>query len=91
MGWLTSFVDDAEADVVQCAGELSGTEELCGTGVDQGCVEGFGEPLGDLCTHRVMQSLGTCSRCLDELRDETVAARCQLAQTRSVRGQVCLA
>lgn len=91
MGRLAGFVDDAEADVVQCAGELSGAEELCGAGVDEGCVECFGQLVGDLCTHRVMQSLGACSRCLHELRDETVAARCQLAQARPVGGQVGLA
>jgi hypothetical protein len=91
VGGFAGFVDNAEADVAQRAGQAPGPQHLRSTGVDQRCIQGFGEPDGDLVGQPAAVLLGQAVGGPHEIRDEIVAARCQFAQASTVTGQVRVA
>jgi hypothetical protein len=91
LGGVAGFVDDAEPDVSQGAGELPGSEQLGGAGVDDRGVECLGQPLLGRRADGVASGAGLRPGGGYELVDESVPAQCELAESAAVAGHVRLA
>lgn len=91
LGRFAGLVDHAEPDVAQGAGQLPGSQYLCGARVDHCGIRGLGQPLFGLSADRVavLPGLGPCGG--HKLMDEAVSAQCELAQCPAVAGDVRLA